>query len=154
MDTKLIETGDGGDLELSGNDLALIDGLQNMPYLAMFGGNPGELTEGAKLPDQQAFDWWGNNLLFPNDYAIQFNSLLEKRLSTIALNSSGRIQLEQAVKTDLDFMLAFAEVTVEVLIVTVDRAQINIKIQEPDNLQSNAFTYIWDATEQELTTTA
>ena len=52
---------------------------------------------------------------------------------------------------DLEFMNDFAILTVDVSIVTVDRILIYIKIQEPTNLQSNEFTYIWDSTNQELT---
>ena len=38
-DLQIIENGDGGDAVLNGNDLSIIDGFQNMPYLGMFGGN-------------------------------------------------------------------------------------------------------------------
>ena len=67
------------------------------------------------------------------------------------LNSSGRIQLLNAVKNDLEFMNQFSEVEVDVSITSSDRIEILIKIQEPNNLQSNEFTYIWDSTEAELT---
>ena len=37
MDLKLIETGNGGDLVKLGDNLELINGFQNMPYLAKIG---------------------------------------------------------------------------------------------------------------------
>ena len=45
-----------------------------MPYLGSFGGNPEQSTTGAKEPDEQAFDWWGNFLFSPNEPKKQFNS--------------------------------------------------------------------------------
>ncbi|MCK4521556.1 MAG: hypothetical protein KAU20_03200 [Nanoarchaeota archaeon] len=148
----IIETGDGGDAVLNGNDLQVINGLQNMPYIAMFGGNIEASTVGEKLPNEQAYDWWGNNLLMLNDPSLQFNSDLERLLDNIVLNSSGRLEILSTVKKDLKFMLGFAELEVEVSIVTVDRILIYLKIQEPGNLQSNEYTYIWDSMSSELIT--
>lgn len=145
------ETGDGGDLILKGNDLSVINGFQNMPYLGTFGGNPDQSTTGPKNPDEKAFDYWGNYLFSPNQPKIQFNSLLEKKLTETTISSDGRVQIQRAVQKDLSFMNDFSVVTVEVSIASVDRILIYIKIQEPDNLQSNEFVYIWDGTKQELT---
>jgi hypothetical protein len=79
MDLVLIEqNGNGGDLILQGNDLAVCTGYENIPYLSMCGGS----------------DWWGNEFLDP---AQQFNSLTEKTLRQYALNSAGRVAIEQAV---------------------------------------------------------
>ena len=151
-DLELIETGNGGDLVLLGNDLSVIEGFQNMPYLAMFGGNV-DASTGEFIPEEQNFDYWANSLLFFDTPEVQFNSDLERLLNNVALSTSGRQQIEQTVKTDVAFMLGFStiEVEVEVAITAVDRLEILIKIQEPTNLQSNEFTYIWDSTQQELT---
>jgi hypothetical protein len=150
-DLKMIETGNGGDLVLAGNDLEIINGFQNMPYLGLFGGNVEASTQGAKPDGELAFDYWGNNLLMENDKTIQFNSEFEKRLTDVIINSAGRIQLERTIKTDLDFMANFSILSAEVFLVSNDRIQINITIKEPDNLQSNELVYIWDATKDELT---
>jgi hypothetical protein len=150
-DLKIIETGDGGDAVLLNNDLVIIEGFQNMPYLGMFGGNIEESTSGPKQTNQQSFDWWANSLLMPNDNSIQFNSLLEKTLKTVSLTPSGRLQIINVIKDDLSFFKSFSTISIDATIVSVDRIEINIKIQEPDNLESNDFTYIWDSTNQELT---
>lgn len=150
MDLKMVESGNGGDLVLVGNDLAKINGFQNMPYLAMFGGNPEQSTTGPKIGDEQAFDWWGNQLLIPNQQIIQFNSLLEKKLSEVALSSNGRQQIEQAVRRDISFINSFATTSVSVSIASAERIDINITIQEPNNKQSTEFVYIWDSTKSEL----
>lgn len=151
-DLQMVENGDGGDLVLLGDDLVVIDGFQNMPYLGMFGGNTEENTKEFNV-DEQRFDWWGNNLLMQNQPIIQYNSDTERLLNEIALNSSSRLLIEQTVKSDLDFMKEFSTVTVSASIVSADRVEILIQIQEPGNIESNEFTYIWDSTKAELLVT-
>jgi hypothetical protein len=58
FDLAIIETGDGGDYQLKGNDLAVVNGSENMPYIAMFGGNI-EATLNNIVQDQ-SLDYWGN----------------------------------------------------------------------------------------------
>jgi len=150
-DLRLRETGDGGDFVFTGKDIQIIFGLENMPYLGMFGGNYEASTRGVADAEQR-FDFWGNDLFLQNDSSKQFNSELERSLDSIPLTSSGRLLLLEAVKTDLAFMNDFSEVSVDVKIVGVDRIRIELKILEPDNQSSKEFVYIWDATKQELTT--
>lgn len=154
MDLKVIESeGNGGDLVKTNKDLTTIEGLQNMPYIAMFGGNVEASTPTERLENEQAFDWWGNSLLHPNDPQVQFNSLTEKKLLEVALNSAGRIQIEEAIIKDLEFMSEFATVSISASIVSTDRIEILIKIKEPDNIEAKVFIFIWESTNQELTTT-
>ncbi len=154
MSTDLLmqECGNGGDLVLEGNTIKLATSFQNMPYLGMFGGNPEQSTIGPKEEGEQAFDWWGNYLLMSQQPDVQFNSIFEKTISEVALSSSGRLQLERAVKEDIKFMETFSIVTVTAVIDGVDRLEIFIELQEPDNLQSTEFVYIWDNAKKELTT--
>lgn len=152
MDLKVIESGNGGDLVKNPKDLAVISGLENMVYLGMFGGNPEQSTPTRRLPSEQAFDWWGNSLFFPNDTSRQFNSETERTLNNVALTSSGRRQIEEAVIKDLEFMQPFATVTVSVTIPERDKVNISVTLQEPQNLQEKKFVYIWDATKNELMT--
>lgn len=145
MDLELLETGNGGDLNKKGNDLVVVFGFENMPYLGMFGGNKEAVTK-PRIESQQSFDYWGNNLLMPNEPSIQFNSLTEKTLETVALNSAGRLLIEEAIKTDLAFMSPFAEITVTTTIISTDHLRIGIGLKQPDNLQEKQYIYIWDAT--------
>ena len=69
-DLKLKETGSGGDLIFNGNDLEVVEGFQNMPYLGMYGGNLEQNTK-EFLPDEQRFDCWFNNLLLLKNSNIQ-----------------------------------------------------------------------------------
>lgn len=152
-DLLMIDNGNGGDLVMTGdgdgNDLVVIEGWQNMILLALFGGNI-EGNTGDFEGTQQNLDWWGNSLLFLQNSSIQFNSDTERVLYNVALTSNGRLLIEQAVKSDLAFMDAFAKVTVTVSITSIDRVTISVLVQEPDNLESNEFTFIWDATKEEL----
>jgi len=150
MDLELIETGNGGDLVKKPKDLNVIFGFQNMPYLAMFGGNPGFITPVNRSVNEQSFDWWGNTLFFRDNVDFQFNSLTEQILMDVALNSSGAAQIEQAIKKDLEFMQEFSNVSVSVSIVSDDKVVIGIVLEEPDNEQNKAFVFIWDATNEEL----
>lgn len=150
MDLELIESGDGGELVKKTKDLSVINGFENLAYLAMFGGNVQASTPIVRLENEQAFDWWGNSIFFPNDPVQQFNSQTERVLMQTALNSTGRVAIQSAVNADLLFMAPFSITTVNVSIVDTDKVIIGIRLQQPDNLQSKDFIYLWDATRTEL----
>ena len=143
-DISLFETGSGGDIELLGNDIASTSGLFNMVFMAWFGGNPGFSTTGNELESELRSDWFGNSLLFNNEQEIQFNSTLENVLNTTALDSSGRITIEEAAKKDLEFMKDIADVSVDVSILSDDKVSIFAKIKEPENIQVQEYQFIWD----------
>ena len=149
MDLELVENLNGGDFVKKTNDLSVIHGFQNMPYLALFGGNVKASTQPQMANDEQDCSWWGNAII-SEDPSLQFNSQTERILQQIALNNYGRIRIEEAVKKDLEFMQPFANVTVEVSILGNDRVLIAIRIVRPNNLQQKEFIYIWDATNREL----
>jgi hypothetical protein len=88
--------------------------------------------------------------LLSNDIEFQFNSTTEKTLDITALDSGGRIEIEEAVKKDLEFMSSLAKVGVDVSIISDNRVQIDVILTEPDNLTEKNFQFIWDATKSEL----
>ena len=149
-DIALHETGSGGDLQLLGNDIASTSGLFNMVYMAWFGGNTEASTTGNELESELREDWFGNALLFDNEKDVQFNSLLEKTLNETALDSAGRIKIEEAAKKDLAFMSDIAEVTVSVSILSDDRVSIFVQLKEPDNIQEKEYQLIWDKLKDEV----
>lgn len=151
-DLLLKEEGNGGDLVLEGNRLALATSFQNMPYLGMLGGNVEQSTVGPKEDGEQALDWWGNYLLLSQQQELQFNSIFERKMAEVSISSAGRLEIERAVKEDIKFMQDFAQVSVTVEIQNTDRIRININIEQPDNLESTEFVYLWDSAAQELTT--
>lgn len=129
MDLALFETGDGGDFQQNGNDLQLYYGIENDPYMGMFGGNKEASTDNTVV-DAQSFDWWGNNLLMRGNKSIQMNSEFERALDKIALNSAGRVRLVDTIKKDLDFMSSYATVIVTGVIPSTDRFDVEILIKQ------------------------
>lgn len=148
-DLKIIETGSGGDCIFTEIDLKTINGFENMPYLAMFGGNTASNTTEREI-GQQAFDFWGNTLFSKNESAKQFNSNTERVLQSVALNSAGRGEILAAVESDLFFMKEFADVKSSVVIKEKDKVLISIILKKPENLESKEYNFIWDSTLQEL----
>lgn len=155
MDVAILETGNGGDLKIVSNDLAIQNGWGNMPYLALFGGNI-EASTIKRVPSQLAYDYWANNILWPQDESIQMNSETERTLKNVSLTSAGRIKIQQAVEKDLKFMKEFSNISVSVSIEGIDRVNITVKVRELNNFNGRspdryrAYIFIWDATKQEL----
>jgi hypothetical protein len=128
FDLAVIESdGNGGDVQLLGNDLAVIKGVENQIFLALFGGNIEQSTVNNNSTEADSKDFWGNKLFLPNEPNLQFNSETERVLNNTPLTSSGRTIIESAVKKDLDFFTDFGTVDITVDIVSDDRLNINIK---------------------------
>ncbi len=145
MDIGLYETLNGGDMSIQNNDIWSTMSLWNQIYIALFGGNPQEITTDKSGEGEQRQDFWGNQFLEsePDEYV---NSLTEKILDTTALNSAGRIKIEQAVKSDLAFLAKLRTVSVEVSIKGIDKVLIEIGLQEPDEIEDKRFRLLWDGT--------
>lgn len=150
MDLQILESSNGGDLFLKGVDLAQVDGWENMIYCGLFGGNVAMSTPDERAANEMAYDWWGNSTLMPNNPSQQFNSQTERALNTIPLTSGNLIYIQNAINADLDFMQPFAEVTVTVAIIGVDKVRLQILVKEPNNVTQKEFLYIWDGTKQDL----
>ena len=150
MDLVLHETGNGGDLQLKGNDLDVSGSIFNQIYMALLGGNPSASTTGEELITEQRQDWWANSLVYQDLPDLQQNATLERVLNEVALDSSGRLQIEEAAKNDLKVLKDVAEISVETRITDIDRIEIIIFALEPDNIQKQEFIFIWDATKQEV----
>lgn len=148
MDVLLVETLNGGDVLIRGNDLARAEGFENMPYLALFGGNTEASTPAVRVAGEFNEDYWGNSIFMPK--SAMANSDTERKLQNEALTSSGRVRIEGVVKKDLKFMQAFAEVSVRVVVISDDVVNINIRIVQPNNIQAREFQYIWDGTKLAL----
>lgn len=88
MDIRITEQNNGGDMTLNNNDIAVVYGVENMPYLSMFGGP----------------DFWGNDLLLQEKFRA-FLATTEQTMLSVALNSQGRAVIEEAARQDLQFLL-------------------------------------------------
>lgn len=119
MDIALVETGNGGDIVVIGKDLATVESIENMAYIACFGGNVGFPYRKVDPKEERMF-WWGNDFM-ENDPSQQITSLLEDKLRTTPLTSSGRVAIEQTMYADLQFMLDFVDkIVVDVRIISDD----------------------------------
>lgn len=147
-DLLIYENGTGGDLRIISGDLAMVETLYNQVYLAFFGGNVEANTKGNELPDQQRLDYWANSLLFSGQPNKQFNSNLERALSETVYNSSGRIDIENAAKKDLEVFSGIANADVEVSIVSEHRIRISVKLSGLD--QPGELQFIWDNARNEI----
>lgn len=137
MDIALIETGNGGDIQIVNGDIALVFGLENNPYLAMYGGNVAQNTvdtEANEVAAGTTADWWGNNLCIGPDETQQFNSDTERTMNATALTSAGRISIQNAIQDDLDYLEAITgyPVTVSVNITSPDRIEAELSFTLPD----------------------
>ena len=150
-DLSIFESGNGGDVEIQGDNVELTEGLFVQVYLALFGGNveADTLDEDADDPTILNFDWWGNNLFFQDDPQLQFNSQTERTLNSVALTPAGRAEIEAAAREDLRFLRELGEVTVTVSIPDVDKVELMVTIQEPDEQQPQNFIFLWDGTKLE-----
>jgi hypothetical protein len=89
-DIKIISTLNGGDLVKQGNDIATVSGVENVPFLAMFGGAS-----------------WCLNFLSDKP----FQSRTETVLRSVVLNSEGRLKIQEAVNADLAYLSDIAGTT-------------------------------------------
>lgn len=144
MDFVIFETLNGGDLSVQDKDVALTASFWPIIYTALFGGNPGFSTVDGSDDDEQRHDWWGN--IFLDDPNERINSATEKSLTTTALNSAGRVAIEQAVKNDLSALSALGGVEVAVVIEAQDRIIIEIGITETTTKVEQRYRILWDGT--------
>lgn len=151
-DILIYESGSGGELSVQNSDIALIEQLYNQVYLALFGGNVAVSTLGNEPAGIIREDWWGNALLFPNDPGSQFNSQTELALLQNALNSTGRVNIERAVKADLSYFGSIADITVNVVILSTNQVQIAVTLSQPSSQQNKTFVFIWDNAKNEVIT--
>jgi hypothetical protein len=152
QDIDIIEGGSGGDITVVNGDIGMTNYLYNQVYLALFGGNVEAVTLGNEPDGAIREDYWQNDLLYFNQPGLQFNSLTELALQQNALSSSGRIAIQRAAETDLVFLSAIAEVTVNVVILSTNKVQIAVTLQQPANNIDVTIKFIWDNARNELIT--
>jgi len=149
-DILLYETGSGGDFTIISNDLVLGDVLCQQFYLAMFGGNLIASTKQEYLENEERFDYWANSLVWPTNKARQFNSETERVLQEVVLNSSGRMKIIQAVKTDLAYLETMINFDVEVSLESLNRISILITFTGKTNQQDKSLQFVFDSSKNEL----
>jgi len=149
-DILLYETGSGGDFAIISNDLVLGDVLYQQFYLAMFGGNLIASTKQEYLENEERFDYWGNSLVWPTNKARQFNSETERVLQEVVINSSGRMEIIKAVKSDLAYLENMINFDVEVSLESLNRVSILITFTGKTNQQDKSLQFVFDSSKNEL----
>lgn len=125
-DVLLIQTGnEGGDLRINANDIEVINGYENLPFLAMFSGDG---------------NWWANTLLLQGN---NFVSETETALKTNVLNSAGRVNIERAIINDLAFLADITGTTYSVVVTIAGQNRLSIII----TINGNNFYYNWNPSE-------
>lgn len=149
-DILLRETGSGGDFAILSNDLVLGDVLYQQFYLALFGGNLKASTKKTYLDNEERFDYWGNSLVWPTNKARQFNSETERILQNVVLNSSGRLAIIKAVKTDLAYLESVINFDVEVNLLNQNKISIIINFTGKKNQQDKSLQFVFDNSKNEV----
>ena len=148
-DFHIYETGSGGDLVITNNDLSMSESLFQTIYIALFGGNYDAITLGNEEDSEERLDFWANELLFKEKPSKQFNSTTEKLLNEVVINSQGRIKIQRAVEFDLIFLKKIANLEVNIVILSIEKIAIQISFSSIINQKD--FEFIWDNASKEVT---
>ncbi len=149
-DINIYECGSGGEISVVNGDILLGSQLLLQPYLAMFGGNVEAATRGDEVSGQIRSDWWANSLLFSDSKSKQFNSNTERALRDNPLNSTGRNNIINAVKSDLSYLGETASVSVDATILSAKQLKIIISLTDIFTGQTAIQQLLWDNAKAEL----
>lgn len=153
METKdilLYESGDGGEMSIQSNDLALAETLYMQVYLAMFGGNVEENTKTSYLVNEDRFDWWGNTLFFADVKSKQFNSNTERTLKNVSLNSSGRLEIIRSMNEDLSYLSDVLDYNVDVELLNVNKIRLIVAFSQKGNQEDKILQLVYDNAKNEI----
>lgn len=146
-------TPSGGEWFVDGSDLALTSSIYQQILLAICGGNVESSTTGDEPPSgTKRTDFWGNSFL-KNNPSAQFNSDYERTVTTVALSTSNLQKISDAARSDITFLEdlgVLVIVAVDTYLLGVDRVETSIEVREPTNLESQEYSFIWDATRGEI----
>lgn len=148
-DLTIYENGTGGELKIISNDIALGETLFSQVYLAFFGGNVESNTRGDELDNQERFDWWGN-YLYEGKPKLQFNSNFERAINNVVYNSTGRIEIENAAKKDLQVLSGIVNTEVSVSVLSKNRLEVFVRLTGLDNGEESELQFIWNNAKQEI----
>lgn len=124
IDILVVETGEGGDFLLTDGDLTPAHSIENILDYYLLGGNIEQNTEQGNEENIQNFDWWGNSF----EKEEVYNSNFERTLRSVVLSSSGRQDLINAAKKDLEELSEQYDISVDGIIPAPGKFQLQIKI--------------------------
>lgn len=149
-DINLHESGSGGEMAIVSNDLLLGEVLYNQIYLSLFGGNIEANTTGNEIISEIRQDWWGNPLFYSENGSKQFNSNTERAILNNALNSSGRLNIINAISTDLEYLNSVINYSIDVSFPKINTILITIKFTRKGDLEDKILQMVYDNAKNEL----
>ena len=141
----LIPTNDGGNYDISNNDIALDDSLYSEIFISLFGGNIEASTQREIDTNENSADWWGN-VYSINAPVNQFNSDFERALINLPMASGNLRKFEQFAQSDLQWMIdkkIAKSIVATATIIAIGQLKIAFEIDG-----DNRFAIIWDATKK------
>ena len=149
-DISIYESGLGGEIALTVNDVDMTDSLYNQVYLAWFGGNIKESHVDAESGSgEENLSYWQNDLLL-DDESNKMISGTEIALSNVSFTSQGLYELLNIAKHDLEFLKDLGEVEVKIEVVTTNLIKLVVDIKSNFDDKNYIYKFIWDSTVKEL----
>ena len=149
-DINIHESGDGGQITILNNDLLLGEVAYNQFYLALFGGNIEANTLGNEIKSQLTSDYWQNSLFYSDRPNKQLNSNTERVLSNLVLNDSGKIELTNAINSDLSYLSSVFVFSVEVFFEPQNKVVVNINFSEKTGIQEKILQMVFNNAKKEI----
>ena len=149
-DINIHESGNGGEFAIVSNDLLIGESLYQQVYLALFGGNVEAVTRGDEPFGEERFDWWGNPLFFAESPNKQFNSVTEKTLQEVVLNSAGRLSILRAMNEDLSYVTILANYTADVQFVSENHVRLIVNFTPKGTQENRLLQLIYDNAKNEI----
>lgn len=143
---KLISNLTTGELEIKNKKIATDNTLETPVYISLFGGNvEASTTTQRNEPGIDNLDWFGN-LYQKEQNKEPFNSLTEKTIKTKALVSGNIKFFEQAILSDLNWLIKnkIAKETKPVVTITGNNnLKLEITIKRPDKTEEK-YQYLYE----------
>lgn len=149
-DISLFETGSGGDFAIEQNDLLMGETIYQQIYIALFGGNIEASTKISYLESEERFDYWGNSLFWGKEKSKQFNSETERAIQNNALNSSGRLNIIQAMNVDLNYLKNVIDYVADVRILSTNKLALSVSFKGKENQQDKSLQMVYDNAKKEV----
>ena len=137
MDVRIVQTPDGGEIDITDGRVALDGGLSTAVYLALFGGN--QADDGREGNRAQ---WWGN-LDVPS--AERYRSRLAHYLDKLAAVPANLRRLEDAARQDLASLIdsgVLSDANPVIELTGVNRIRVTVTIEGDETL---TFAANWKA---------
>jgi phage gp46-like protein len=119
----MTHTSDGGEIEYLNGQPTMSDGIFNLVYLSLFGGN--EQDSGLQGDDNK--QWWGN--FGETDVSKKYRSETQHLLRSIPAIPANMRRIEDAAQRDLAGLEVIKSATAAVSLVAMNKVAIDLEIE-------------------------